>query len=289
MRDHVRVAALLTCHNRREFTIDAVARLHSQLREHADIDVLILDAGSTDGTADALEQRFGDIELLRRDADVFWNGGMYEVFRRAAERRYDFYLWLNDDTFLDDDALRHLLDTHRAVTAAEPGTPALVAGATRDPDTGRTSYGGVRRVSRLRPLRFELVDAADTPRQVDTMNGNVVLIPHAVVERIGVLDDTFSHGLGDFDYGLRARAGGCTVWVAAGTVGTCRRAGPGVGRRPFREQVRTLRGPKGLPPREWLTFAHRWGGPAWPLYGVSPYMRRLVSSLATTMSQILRR
>jgi GT2 family glycosyltransferase len=278
----VRVAALLTCHNRRAFTVDAVERLRGQrVSDDVMVDTKVLDAGSTDGTVAALEQRFADAEVLRRGADVFWNGGMRELLVLSSRERYDYYLWLNDDTFLDPDALAHLLDAHRAVEAMDPGVPALIAGATRDPDTGAVSYGGVRRTSRRRPLRFDLVQETDTPARCDTVNGNVVLVSHAVIERVGVLDPAYTHGLGDFDYGLRAAARGCGVWVASGTVGTCKRAEPAAPRG-FVEELRYLRGPTGLPLREWMTFARRWGGPAWPVYGISPYIRRLTAAFAVT-------
>jgi GT2 family glycosyltransferase len=279
----VRVAALLTCHNRRPLTVDAVERLQRQrVGGGVIVHTKVLDAGSTDGTVAVLERLFADADVLRRGADVFWNGGMRELLLLSSRERYDYYLWLNDDTFLDAGALAHLLDAHRAVEAMHPGVPALIAGATRDPDTGAVSYGGVRRTSWRRPLRFDLVQETDTHARCDTVNGNVVLVPHAVIERVGVLDPAYNHGLGDFDYGLRAAARGCGVWVASGTVGTCRRAKPPAAPRGFIEELRHLRGPKGLPLREWMTFARRYGGPMWPVYAISPYLRRLTTAFAVT-------
>ena len=94
-------------------------------------------------------------------------------------------------------------------------------GSTRDPQTGQLTYGGVVHPHRWRPLRSELVEPGDAPRPCDTMNGQVVLIPRAVVQRIGNIDPAFVQQMGDFDYGLRARAAGCSVWVAPGTVANC--------------------------------------------------------------------
>jgi hypothetical protein len=32
-----------------------------------------------------------------------------------------------------------------------------------------------------------------------------------------------------------------------------------------------------------MTFARRWAGPAWPVYGLSPYVRRLTAAFAATL------
>jgi GT2 family glycosyltransferase len=55
----------------------------------------------------------------------------------------------------------------------------------------------------------------------DTMHGKCVLIPRSVVQIVGNLDPAFVHYIGDWDYGLRTRQEGCTVWIAPGYLGTC--------------------------------------------------------------------
>ena len=107
------------------------------------------------------------------------------------------------------------------------------------------------------------------------MNGNIVLVPRSVVQRVGNLDPAFVQPMGDFDYGLRARHAGCAVWVAPGTVGMCaphpkRRPG----QQPFGEELARLWSRKELAPRPWLVFTHRWAGQLWSMYWVSPYVRR---------------
>jgi GT2 family glycosyltransferase len=44
------------------------------------------------------------------------------------------------------------------------------------------------------------------------MNGNVVLVPKSVMDKIGILDPVFHHDLGDVDYGLRAIKAGIKVF-----------------------------------------------------------------------------
>jgi len=107
------------------------------------------------------------------------------------------------------------------------------------------------------------------------MNGNATLISRPVVRRVGNIDPAFVQCMGDFDYGLRARAAGCSVWIAPGTLGTCashpeRRPGD----QPLGEELRHLWSIKELTPRSWAVFCRRWAGQLWPLYWLSPYVRR---------------
>lgn len=274
MPDETRLAALLTCHNRRAETLAALGALEAQTAFDGSVHAFLVDAGSTDGTAAAVRAAHPDVRIRTVADDVFWNAGMRIAFAAAvAEGGFTHFLWLNDDSRLDHDALARLLRTARACGRG------IVAGAVRDPDTGAPTYGGVRRPSRLRPLQFALVPPAAEPQQVETMNGNVVLVPADVVAEVGLLDGGFSHGMGDYDYGLRARRRGIPVWQAPGTVGTCARNPPRQPAESVRAELSRLRQTKQLPPAEWGRFARRWAGPLWPLYAVSPYVRRSVRAL----------
>jgi GT2 family glycosyltransferase len=288
---------VLACHNRADKTLAALAALLSQ-KGCGDVDlrVHLLDDDSTDGTPERVAALFSDrrsavdvagpgpatsreVTVHHGNGQLFWNGGMRRAFAAALREDHDHYLWLNDDTIMDADALRTLLDTHHAVSD-EVGRPIIVAGSTRDPDTGALTYGGVNRPSRMRPLRFDLITPGTHPRASETMNGNCVLIPRAVAQRVGNLEPGYRHGMGDYDYGLRARAAGCEVWITAGTIATCStnpvaRAGQG----PLRDEWGRVRSTKGLPPADWKVFARRWAGALWPVYWASPYVRRGVALL----------
>lgn len=270
----IRVAAILAVHNRRELTLECLRSLRAQQIMDASLDIYVLDDASSDGTAEAIGEQYPDVVLLQGDGDQFWNGGMRAAFGAALERDYDHYLWANDDTRLDDGALTTLLDTARDL-ARRGTTPPIVVGTTRHPDTGELTYGGRVRPSPRQPLRWELVEPSDVPRPCETMNGNIVLIPRPVAQRVGNIDPAFIQKMGDHDYGLRAREAGCSVWVAPGVLGECASHPPRrTDLQPFVQEWRRAWSPKELPFRQWAIFCRRWAGPAWPLYFASPYVRR---------------
>ena len=282
--DHVRIAALLTCHNRKEKTLACLQALEEQvLPPRCHLDIILVDDGSADGTGEAVRAAYAHVNVLQGNGSLFWNGGMRVAFAHALRAGYDHYLWINDDTVLYPEALSVLLNTYHILRCREGKTSLIIAGSTRDSATGAPTYGGRVRCSRWHPLKYALIRPSNQPVSCDVMNGNCVLIPHVVAQRTGNLDSRFTHAIGDFDYAMRARKLGAAVWIPPGYVGTCpknsKRGGWRDTRLPIGKRWSRMRGAKGLPPREWLEYARRYAGWLWPFYGSLPYLRLLVTAL----------
>jgi GT2 family glycosyltransferase len=261
-------------------TLEALQSLFSQKQvEDLDVTVYLVDDGSRDGTSLAVAERFPQVSLLQGDGSLFWNGGMRKAFAHALTKGFDGYIWLNDDTRLDEDALRRLIACSDGAT--ELFGPTIIVGSIRDPHTGERSYGGVRKRASWFRLDFvpHLPDHLE-PIRCDTMNGNFTLIPAAVASRLGNLDGAFQHQLGDFDYGLRATEAGIPVILAPGYHGFCSdnpRSGTWRDRsQPLSKRWRHLLSPKGAPVREWFLYTRRHFGWRWPLYALSPYVKTLL-------------
>ncbi|MEC4852545.1 MAG: glycosyltransferase family 2 protein, partial [Jaaginema sp. PMC 1079.18] len=220
----VKIAALLTCFNRKEKTLECLRLLFAQAGvSDATLEVYLVDDGSTDGTAAAVAQTYPQVNILTGTGNLFWNGGMRLAWDAAMPSHPDYYLWLNDDTLLYPDALHTLLETsHQLSQKGEDA--AIVAGSVQDPETQVLTYGGLRQKGPLYPpFKAQKIPPTDAPQVCDMMCGNFVLIPQTVVAKIGNLDPQLTHYAGDWDYGLRARQAGCSVWIAPGFQGTCPR------------------------------------------------------------------
>jgi GT2 family glycosyltransferase len=271
------IAALLTCHNRRDKTLACLESLFQQvLPEGFRLEVFLTDDGSSDDTSAAVCEQFPAVHILAGDGSLFWNGGMRLAFQKAIDSGHDFYLWLNDDTILAPGALTALLNTHSEVLTAT-GQEAIIAGTTRSLNNENPTYGGLVRHSRLRRTRFSLVVPESVPVESETMNGNCVLIPKGIPAKVGNLDPAFTHGMGDLDYGLRARNAGFKVWVMPGFAGFCEKNSPrGTicdGSLKLRQRWSIMLSAKGLPPEEWGIFCRRYTGVMWPLFFIWPYLR----------------
>ena len=276
------VCALLTCFNRHDKTLACLRALAAnEGLQQVSLHCVLVDDGSTDGTAQAVRAEFAWVDVVVGDGALFWCRGMHLAFETALRVGFDHYLWLNDDTMLQRDALSRLLSCEEQLRL-RTDSPLIVVGNTIDPDTGAHTYGGERQPSRLARFRVERVAPACEPQRCDTLTGNIVLIPARAANRVGNLDPVYEHAMGDTDYGLRARRIGVELWVAPGVHGHCAH-NPVAGTYldtslPAATRWQRMLHRKGLPWRSWLTFTRRHMGVMWPLYFVWPYARLLIAS-----------
>jgi len=265
----LRVCGILACHNRKDKTLACLHAFFALARPpHVALQAVILDDASSDGTAEAVRHAFPQVKLLSGNGHSFWCGGMRQAWQEAARANPDYYLLLNDDTLLRTDALEKLF-----ALIPDPNTPGLAVGAIADPATGRWSYGGV-------PTRVGATLTSSEPRPVRSFNGNCVLIPRSVFQKLGMFHSAYTHALGDYDYGFAATRAGFFIRETPEFVGTC----PRDHRDPAWQdhtlnrwtRLRLLNSPKGLPYREWWTYCRRNHGWLWPFRWISPTLRILL-------------
>jgi GT2 family glycosyltransferase len=283
-RSHpARIIAVLTSFNRREATLTCLRALAISARSaQIDLRAVLVDDASTDGTAGAVRAEFEWVEVIEGAGDLFWNRGMHIGFGRALADTPDYFLWLNDDTDLCQDAVGRLIGQSERLVA-QSGRPVIVVGSTVDGWNGQLSYGGAVARSRLHRFSYRRVWDESTPVPCETMNGNCVLIPFEVALRVGNLDPVYEHAMGDTDYALRAREAGFGIFVAAGVIGHCSGntdQGSFIdGSLSWRRRWQLMLGRKGLPVRSWLHFTRRHGGWMWPVYFAWPYAKLALSGL----------
>ncbi|AFY32530.1 glycosyltransferase family 2 protein [Calothrix sp. PCC 7507] len=270
------IAVLITCYNRCNITLYCLQALYQQ---NVAFNVYLVDDGSSDGTADIVKANYPLVNILKGNGNLFWVGGMHLAFSEALKRNYDYYLWLNDDTILDANALSKLQTTHHQLV--EKGYPnSIIVGSTRDAISGKPTYGGAVKSKIWYSNKYEFVQPSQELQECDTMYGNCVLIPNSVAEKVGNLDPAFIHTLGDLDYGLRARQLDCSVWIAPGYVGTCSKnsvRGSWVDTKlSVHERLNKILQIKGYPIRAWTVFVRRHSGNFWFLYWILPYLRAII-------------
>lgn len=194
----MRIATLVTSHNRREKTLACLSSLGENNTEHT-IEVYLTDDGSIDGTSEVIKDVFPHVHLLHGDGKLFWSRGMYIAWKEALKGDYDYYLWLNDDVTLYPNFMDELFNS-----LEKAGADVIVSGLIENKDQTEIIYGGFDKQKKI-------VQPSETPSFITFMNGNVVLIPKTIVDSIGILDPVYHHDLGDVDYGLRAIEAGFNV------------------------------------------------------------------------------
>lgn len=274
------LAVIQTCFNRKKNTLNCLEALTANIGlKHVQMSIVLIDDGSTDGTAEAVHAAFPRVQVVVSNGNLFWSRGMHKAFAIALQGAHDYYLWLNDDTMLLPDAVSRLLECESHLRK-EHGKPVIVVGTTVNPESGAITYGGELLASKLKRMRFVRIVPSNVPQHCDSMTGNIVLIPKEVAQVVGNIDPAFEHAMGDTDYSLRARKAGYGVWLGPGVFGTCS-DNPTTGTYldaglPLLQRWRQMMSRKGLPWRSWLVLTSRHAGMLWPLYFVWPYVSLIV-------------
>jgi GT2 family glycosyltransferase len=274
----IKIAVLLTCFNRKDLTLTCLEILNKQQSENLIIEIYLVDDGCTDGTGDAVRSKFTNVNVILGNGHLYWNGGMRLAWESALPSKPDFYLWINDDSFLYKDAISNLLQCFNDLNDQNKSIGVLL-GSMVDPITKELTYGGRLRSHGMNPLKIgSVVLPKDEPQKCDFINGNLILIPSNTVERIGILSNKFTHSMGDFDYGLRAAKAGLDCWVAPGVYGECEK-NPIEGTWQDKsldldERIKKTKSITQLPPlEEWKYFVKSHGGAYWGLIYFDAWLR----------------
>lgn len=220
----------MTCHNRVETTLACLRRLMPQLGDGGG--VYLVDDGSTDGTGARVRTEFPAVHVIDADGTLYWARGMHRAWEAAVTERsdWDAFLWLNDDTMLDGDALGSVL--------ARNDGRSLIVGELRDA-CGCPVYG----------LNVN-----------GWVNGNCVLVPRRLYEKVGMICGDYSHAWADSDYAMRVKKSGGDI-VGVGPVGTTEwhPLRPSLAGRSLVERWRLLFDPKGWNLHDlWLYRRRNW-------------------------------
>jgi len=270
---------VIPVHNRRETTLRT-------LRALADdgvfgwAAVLVVDDGSTDGTAGAGRAEFPAVHWLQGDGTWWWAGAIRRGMEWALASGAARIFWLNDDCIPPRGGLARLRDF-----VARENTASWI-----DAQTSAGRIYGAHRKTLMRVRRC--TPEEERSGKVDTFSGNCVCLPRQWVERVGLPDDrSFPHGLADFDYGLRLRTAGAVLRPLPDAVAV--NAEPAAdasaswlrGTRPMRSIWRDFSSPRSFfyfP--AWRKFALRHWGPVWGwAVFLAPYKRWVLIAAVRTV------
>lgn len=206
------IFVLLPVHNRQATTLRCLETLARQHRLTTD-QVIVIDDGSTDGTAAAIRAQYPQVRILPGDGHLWWTGAIELGMRYARSQGADYLIWLNDDTLPEAGTIDQLLSfcqTH----------PDSIAASQCYSETGPT-YGGQ---TKTRFSQAPCHAAPDQQLECDALDGNLVCLPASVIETIGFPEGkTFPHYAGDNFYTWKAKTRGFKLYVLGQARSFCRR------------------------------------------------------------------
>ena len=107
------IAAVVVTYNRKELLRQCIQKLLSQ--KEISCDVFVIDNASTDGTAEMVKEEFDCPQVIYRNtgSNLGGAGGFQFGVKKAVEAEYEYVWIMDDDTFVEENALQAFMDTDK--------------------------------------------------------------------------------------------------------------------------------------------------------------------------------
>lgn len=213
-----RVAIVLVNWNGYEVTKDCLESLRKV--EYSNFYVIVVDNGSSDGSADKLESEFQEAVVLRAGRNLGFTGGNNLGMKHALDQGADYVLLLNNDTVVSPAFLAELVGAGERNGSVGMLNPKIYY--YNPPD--RIWYAGGefkmwQAYARHTGARRKDTGQWNQEREVTFITGCAFLIKTGVLHRIGLLDDIFFYSCEDTDWCVRiAQAGYKGLYVPSAVI-----------------------------------------------------------------------
>jgi GT2 family glycosyltransferase len=196
------LVAVVLSYNGREDTLAALESLRG-------IETVVVDNGSTDGSADAVAEQFPDVELVRAGVNLGFAGGNNVGIRRALDRGAEWVLLVNNDASAEPG----LVDALAAAAVARPDAGVLAC-KVLFADSDKLWYAGAGFNAIFGRSRHDGFGEPDAPGELaDTRRatGAAMAVSRAAIDAAGLLDEELFLYAEDLEWSLRIREAGFAV------------------------------------------------------------------------------
>ena len=208
------VFVVIAVHNRRVITSQCLEKLQKQ--SYNPVKIIVIDDGSTDGTAEMIRKDYPNVIILIGDGNFWWsksmNTGINYVLKQANES--DLVLTLNDDTFFDIDYIKTIVNDINNNPNTILGSLILINGTNNVFFAGSLFHEWTGKDKPNFQIGEKFKSEDNQFLNTDYLPGRGTVIPVYIFNKIGLFDDIkLPHYLADYDFTLRAKKNGIKLIV----------------------------------------------------------------------------
>lgn len=196
--------------NGKELTLECLESLTHLT--YKNVKTVVVDNASTDGSIDAIRHQFPGVVVLPMNRNLRFAGGSNAGITYGVQNNADMVLLLNNDTIVEKNFLTTMVRRMQSSESVGMVAPKVLyyddprriwyAGAVISMWTGTMRHIGIREIDN---------GQYDLPGETDYGTGCCLLVRREVVDRTGMLDETFSMYTEDADWCARARKAGFSI------------------------------------------------------------------------------
>lgn len=186
-----------------------------QKQTYPNIQVIVSDGGSKDGSPEAISKEFPQIVVLRTDQDLWWSGAMHAGIEKALSLAApeDLILFMNDDTKFDETYVEKLVHSSQRFDASvgaltlDWAHPEKVLDAGEFMDWKNYDF----------PVRFMIPPGETFCDEVDFLPGRGSIVPVKVFAKVGNINQVrYPHYIADYDFFARVKEAGFKLVIDYG-------------------------------------------------------------------------
>lgn len=178
--------------------------------DYPNFEVVVVDNNSEDGSLEMARRNFSRVTFIKNEQNLGFSAGNNVGIKYSLEKMADFVLLLNNDTEVEKDFLKQLIQSAR--TDEKVG----VLGALIFSGDNKTVWfsGGKIDWLRMKALNEQKLIKNNNVFS-DFISGCAMLVRAEVFAKIGLLDEDFFLYWEDVDFSVRAKKAGFSLLVVA--------------------------------------------------------------------------